>query len=97
MVLAKYYELLKEYISFRTIHDTNQFSSEAEKSMQRLKQLLTSAGFEVKEYYQDDIPVLIAKYILNKNLPTALIYTNYDSECFEISSEWKNNPFHLYL
>jgi acetylornithine deacetylase/succinyl-diaminopimelate desuccinylase-like protein len=97
MVLATYYELLKEYISFKTIHDTNQFTTEAEKTIKRLATLLAKQNFEIKEYSIHDTPILVAKYVQNKNLPTVLIYTNYDLELQEISAERKNNPFNLYL
>jgi acetylornithine deacetylase/succinyl-diaminopimelate desuccinylase-like protein len=97
MVLATYYELLKDYISFKTIHDTTTFATEAEKAVKRIANLLTKNHFEVKEYNVDDTPILIAKFVQNKNLPTALIYTNYDLQLQEISSDWKNNPFNLYL
>ncbi|MDR0369225.1 MAG: hypothetical protein LBH96_01470 [Candidatus Peribacteria bacterium] len=97
MVLASYYELLKEYISFKTIQDTTQFASEAEKTIKWLSQLLRKHNFEIQEQDIDNTPILIAKYIQNKNLPTGLIYTNYDLELQEISPEWKNNPFNLYL
>jgi glutamate racemase len=97
MVLATYYELLKEYIGFKTIQDTTQFASEAEKTIKRLSQLLKKHNFELQEQSIENTPTLIAKYIQNKNLPTGLIYTNYDLELLEISPERKNNPFNLYL
>jgi pyruvate-formate lyase-activating enzyme len=97
MVLATYYELLKDYISFKTIHDTNGFATEAEKTVKRLANLLAKQNFEIKEYSINDTPLLVAKCVQNKNLPTALIYTNYDLELQDISAEWKNNPFNLYL
>jgi hypothetical protein len=97
MLLATYYELLKEYISFKTIHDTATFTSEAENALQRLADLFVKHKFEVHTYSVDDTPLLIASFNQNKNLPTGLIYTNYDLNSQEISSEWKNNPFNLYL
>lgn len=97
MVLASYYELLKEYIGFKTIQDTTQFTSEAEKTIKWLSQLLRKYNFEIQEQNIDNTPILTAKYIQNKNLPTGLIYTNYDLELLEISQERKNNPFNLYL
>lgn len=97
MVLATYYELLKDYIGFKTIHDTSTFTSEAEKTVRWLANLFVKHHFEVHEYSVDDTPVLVAKFNQNKNLPTGLIYTNYDLELQEISSERKNNPFNLYL
>ncbi|MDR2190980.1 MAG: hypothetical protein LBP53_07640 [Candidatus Peribacteria bacterium] len=96
-MLATYYELLKEYISFKTVHDTTTFSSEAEKTIKRLAKLFVKHQFEVQEYHIDDIPLLVATFHQNKNLPTGLIYTNYDLALQEISAEWKNPPFNLYL
>ena len=97
MVLSRYYELLKEYIAFNTIQDSKSFSKEAELTMKWLNNLLKKQNFDIQEYSVDDCPILIAKQIQNQNLPTCLIYTNYDLELQEISPEWKNNPFHLYL
>ncbi|MDR2541636.1 MAG: hypothetical protein LBD11_08010 [Candidatus Peribacteria bacterium] len=97
MVLSTYYELLKDYISFKTLHDTSTFASEAEKTVKWLANLFSKYRFEVQEYSVDDIPVLTAKFVQNKNLPTCLIYTNYDLQSQEITADWKNNPFNLYL
>ncbi|MDR0649835.1 MAG: hypothetical protein LBG59_00025 [Candidatus Peribacteria bacterium] len=97
MVLATYYELLKEYVSFKTVHDTTTFSFEAEKTIKWLSDLFMKHQFEVKEYSTYDIPLLLATHIQNKNLPTALIYTYYDLPLIDISPNWKNNPYNLYL
>ena len=97
MVLTTYYELLKEYTSFKTIHDTSTFASEAEKTIRWLTHFFVQHRFQVQEYSIDDTPILVAQFHQNKNLPTGLIYTHYDLELQEISSEWKNHPFNLYL
>ncbi|MDR0859729.1 MAG: hypothetical protein LBO09_01770 [Candidatus Peribacteria bacterium] len=97
MVLSTYYELLKDYISFKTLHDTSTFVSEAEKMVKWLANLFVKYHFEVHEYSVDDIPLLVAKFVQNKNLPTCLIYTNYDLQLQEVTTDWKNNPFNLYL
>ena len=97
MVLATYYELLKEYLSFKTVHDTSTFSSEAEKTIKRMASVFMKYKFEVHEHTVNDVPILIARFDQNKNLPTGLVYTNYDLDLQEISSERKNNPFSLYL
>jgi hypothetical protein len=70
MELSTYYELLRDYISFKTLHTTSSFTNEAEKTLKRLANLFTKYHFEVNEYNVDDIPILIAKIIQNKNLPT---------------------------
>ncbi|MDR3168298.1 MAG: hypothetical protein LBU27_00610 [Candidatus Peribacteria bacterium] len=97
MELSTYYELLKDYISFKTLQDTSTFAAEAEKTVKWLAALFLKQQFEVREYSVDDTPILMARYLQNKNLPTCLIYTNYDLPLQEITTERKNNPFHLYL
>jgi len=97
MPLATYYELLRDVVSFKTLHNTSSFISEADKMISWFATLFTKYHFEVQTYVVDDIPLLVARYVQNKNLPTGLIYTHYDLQVQEISSEWKNNPFNLYL
>ncbi|MDR0607470.1 MAG: hypothetical protein LBG52_03805 [Candidatus Peribacteria bacterium] len=97
MELSTYYELLRDYISFKTIHNTLTFASEAEKTVKWFAGIFAKYQFETREYSVDDTPILVAKYLRNKNLPTGLIYTHYDLSLQEITTEWKNNPFNLYL
>ncbi|GHW02924.1 hypothetical protein AGMMS50249_7100 [candidate division SR1 bacterium] len=97
MPLATYYELLKDYIEFQTIQDTTIFAIEAEKTINRFSKILKKSGFEVQNHAIQSIPTLVAKYIHNKNLPTVIIYTYYDLIMSEVSNDWKNNPFNLYL
>ena len=97
MNFTAYYEFLKEYVSFQTLQDSVNFQAEAEKTIKRLGKVFLKNGFETQEYLINDIPLLVSKFVHNKNLPTGLIYTHYDMLMPEISSEWKNNPFNLYL
>lgn len=97
MNFTAYYEFLKEYVSFQTLQDSVNFQAEAEKTIKRLGKVFLKNGFETQEYLVNDIPLLVSKFVHNKNLPTGLIYTHYDMLMPEISSEWKNNPFNLYL
>ncbi len=97
MNFTLYYEFLKEYISFQTLQNSVNFNAEAEKTIKWLEKIFLKNGFKTQEYLVNDIPLLVSKYVYNKNLPTGLIYTHYDMLMPEISSDWKNNPFSLYL
>jgi len=96
-MIAKYYQLLKEFIEIQGISLDNQHSSDIKKSAKRLKKIFEENKMDTKiiEWYWN--PIIIADYQHNPKLPTCTIYWNYDviQACKE---DWrKEDPFSLYI
>lgn len=96
-MIAKYYQLLKDLIGFRTISEDQDESKELKKTAKRFKKIFEENKIECEiiEWYWN--PIIYAEYENNKNLPTCLIYWNYDTINAENSKSWKNDPFSLFI
>lgn len=88
-------DLLAQLISFKTISSDSKYSGEIEKCILYLQQIFQEKNFEisVKEYSKNKI--LIAKYIFDPNLKTAIIYGHYDVQPADITEGWEADPFTL--
>ncbi|MFA5748288.1 MAG: M20/M25/M40 family metallo-hydrolase [Candidatus Absconditabacterales bacterium] len=96
-MLAEYYQLLKEFVSFKSISADQNFSDEIKKTAERLKKLFETNGFQSKIFPGYGNPILFATYNLNKSLPTCLIYGHYDVHFADKKEGRKKDPFSLHI
>ncbi len=91
-----YLNLLKEFISFKTISTDISFQKEMTKAVSWLTELFQSNGFKVTNIAgKNHNPVIIAKYIADTKLKTILVYGHYDIQPAESNDGWKSDPFTL--
>lgn len=97
IMIAKYYQLLKEFIEIPSISLDKEHLSDIKKAAKRLKKVFEEHKMEVQmiEWYWN--PIVIADYVHNKNLPTCTIYGNYDVLPADKKDWWKDDPFSLYI
>jgi len=94
---AEYYQLLKEYINFKSISTHEGFSNDLENCTERLLDLFTNNNFKVEKINKYGNPIIIASYKFDPELETWLIYWHYDVQSAE-QNEWrKEDPFTLYI
>ena len=96
-MIAKYYQLLKEFIEIQSISNDKEHSWDIKKVAKRLKKIFEEHKMDVKiiEWYWN--PIIIADYEHNKNLPTCTIYWNYDVLTANKKYWRKEDPFSLYI
>lgn len=89
-----YAQLLDEFISFKSISTDIQFKDECEKTATWLKDIFESSNFEVKiDHAKNSNPLVMAKYITDKNAETILVYGHYDVQPANEADGWKQSPF----
>jgi len=96
-MIAKYYQLLKEFIEIPSISIDKEHWTDIKKTAKRLKKVFEEHKMEVQfiEWYWN--PIIIAYYEQNKSLPTCTIYWNYDIVA-AYKKDWrKEDPFSLYI
>lgn len=74
-----YKNLLKEYVSFKSISTDEIYKEEMNKTVSWLSQTLKKYKFEVKVWEgKISNPVVFAEYTISKDAETILIYGHYD-------------------
>lgn len=86
-------DLLKHLLAFKSISTQEEFLLDMEKARHFLSDIFTEMGFETKELKGKKHPALFAQKIVDKKLPTVLIYGHYDVQPPEPLEEWKTPPF----
>jgi len=96
-MIAKYYQLLKEFIEIPSISIDKEHLADIKKAAKRLKKIFEEHKMDVQfiEWYWN--PIIIAEYEQNKNLPTCTIYWNYDVISANKKDWRKDDPFSLYI
>ena len=84
-MLERYIELMKPFISLRSISTDPQYKEELEKTATFLVDLLESHGFEAKAITGYSNPIIYAHYVVDPDAPTYLIYGHYDVQPADIS------------
>lgn len=97
MMIAQYYQLLKEFIEIPSISIDKEHLGDIKKAAKRLKKIFEEHKMEVQfiEWYWN--PIVIADYEHNKSLPTCTIYWNYDVLAANKKDWRKDDPFSLYI
>ncbi len=91
-----YKNLLKEYVSFKSISTDEIYKEEMNKTVSWLSQTLKKYKFEVKVWEgKISNPVVFAEYTISKDAETILIYGHYDVQPAEKEDGWKSDPFTL--
>ena len=96
-MLADYYHVLKDIISYKTISSENSSMSEMEAMSQYLAKFFLDNNCEVEIVTDYGNPIVLASYIHNPKLPTCLLYGHYDVQSADKQDGWKYDPFSLYL
>lgn len=94
---SEYYQLLKEYINFKSISTNKDFSNDLENCAERLSELFTNNNFNVEKINKYGNTIIIASYKFNPELETWLIYWHYDVQSAEKKDWRKEDPFTLYI
>lgn len=93
--MDKYLELLKQFVSFRTVSTDSNFKSDIHKCVEWLNDLFTSNGFEFESVEGYGNPIIITKKIVDPSLKTILIYGHYDVQPAEKTDGWTSEPYTL--
>ena len=67
---SEYYQLLKEYINFKSISTNKDFSNDLENCAERLSELFTNNNFNVEKINKYGNTIIIASYKFNPELET---------------------------
>jgi acetylornithine deacetylase/succinyl-diaminopimelate desuccinylase-like protein len=91
-----YKQLLKKFISFKSISTDEKFSKDLENTAVWISEYLKSSGMETKLLRASvGNPVVFASYNARKDLETVLIYGHYDVQPAKKSDGWSKEPFSL--
>lgn len=96
MELNNYIDLLRKFVSFKSISTDPSYVNEINKTASWLKELFDSNGFQTYVIEGYDNPIVVAKYIVGNSFDTALIYGHYDVQPADKSEGWLNDPFELF-
>ncbi len=97
LMLATYYQILKELVAFKSISVDKQFSDDIEKTAIYLNALLQDNWLSSEIIHGYGNPVVFGKFFVDKSLPTMLLYGHYDVQ-IAVDTEWrKHDPFSLYI
>lgn len=96
-MLAQYYRILKDIITYKTVSSQSDSSSEMQAMSQYLAKLFSDNDCEVEIVMGYGNPVVLASYMHNPKLPTCLFYGHYDVQSANKEDGWKYDPFSLHL
>lgn len=92
---VSYRDLLKEFISFKSVSTSKDYQKDIKKTVEWLSQLFEDHGFEVEIIEGYDNPIVLAKYKVSEDYETALIYGHYDVQPASKEDGWDSDPFEL--
>ncbi len=97
LMLAAYYQILKELIGIQSVSVDTGHMNDIEKIAIYLNAMLHDNGFLSEIVHGYGNPLVLWKFSVDKSLPTMLLYGHYDIQSAD-ASEWrKNDPFSLYI
>ena len=88
---------LAEFLAFKSISADSEYKEECSKCADYLKKFFTSVSFDSKIYQTSGIPIVYAEKIIDKKLPTVLIYGHYDVQPAFKEDGWSNDPFEMQI
>lgn len=90
-----YYDLLSQFIGFKSISTDLEFQSDISACAQWLLQLFSNHGFIVKKIEGYGNPIVYSHYHISDEFPTLLIYGHYDVQPANQNDGWQSDPFVL--
>ena len=91
-----YKKLLAEFVKFQSVSTDPKYLPEIDKTVSWLKKLLETNGAKVEAWKGKTAnPVIFAKFDIDRDLPTLLIYGHYDVQPAAKADGWKSEPFAL--
>ena len=96
-MLAQYYHILKDIISYKTVSWASESFPEMQAMSKYLFKLFQEHNFDVEIVTGYGNPIVLASYVHNPKLPTCLIYGHYDVQTATKSDGRKYDPFSLHL
>lgn len=96
-MLPTYLDLMKEFIAFRSISTDAQYKNDMILTAEYLVALLQTYGFEAQAIPWYGNPIVVASYIVDKALPTHLVYWHYDVQPASLEEWWEQDPFDLHV
>ncbi|MCA9352298.1 M20/M25/M40 family metallo-hydrolase [Patescibacteria group bacterium] len=92
----KYIELLTTFVSFKSVSTDSNYDDESISTAQWLKKLFLENGFDIVfDQGSTTHPLIIARYIQNKDFKTIAVYGHYDVQPAQKTDGWTNDPFEL--
>ena len=92
---ARYFEELKEFLSFKSISADPEYKEEVVSCVNWLKEHVKNLGFETEIRETSGYPALVAKRILDDDAPTILFYGHYDVQPPDPLDQWESDPFEM--
>lgn len=93
--MDKYKELLKEFISLKSISTDSSYQEQINEAADWLKKQFESHGFKVEVVEGYGNPVVVAYYEVSPENETCLVYGHYDVQPADKSDGWESEPFEL--
>jgi len=84
-MIKKYYDLLSECIAIKSISPGNNFPQEMNVCADWFSDLFEKHGVDAQIVHGFGNPIVLAKYTVDPELPTCLIYGHYDVQSADIS------------
>ena len=97
LMLASYYQILKELIAIPSVSVDAHHMDDNEKIALYLNALLHDNGFISEIVHGYGNPLVLGKFSVNPSLPTMLLYGHYDVQTARIDEWWEHDPFSLYI
>ncbi len=94
--MEQYKELLKQFLSTKSISTDAQYLPEIEKTAVWLEKKFTENKFKVNIVRGYDNPIVVASYQANPDFKTCLIYGHYDVQPASKEEGWGSEPFDLF-
>lgn len=96
MVPQDYLNLLRVFVSMKSISTSAKFKPEIEKTAHWLRDLLESYGFKAELIPgKKTNPIVFAKFTQDPKLETILVYGHYDVQPADIKDGWSSEPFEV--
>lgn len=94
-MFEEYKQLLKEFISFKTVSSDPSCKEDIKKAAEWLAKLLTRYRMKAQLIEGYGNPFVIGEYNGGSEAETALVYGHYDEQPAEKGEGWDTNPFEL--
>lgn len=85
LMLAAYYQILKELIGIQSVSVDTDHMNDIEKITIYLNAMLQDNGFLSEIVHGYGNPVVLGKFSVDKSLPTMLLYGHYDVQTADIN------------
>ncbi len=90
-----YFNLIKDFVSFKSVSTDNTFATEIQKCALWLKNTFITKGFKVNVINSYGNPIIVASFEADPTCKTCLIYGHYDVQPALKSDGWNSEPFEL--